>query len=43
VRAWFGRHGVAIERVMTDKGSAYRSHAFRHACADGLAGSADSV
>jgi hypothetical protein len=34
VRAWFGRHGVAIERVMTDNGSAYRSHAFRHACAD---------
>jgi len=32
--AWFGRHGVRIERVMTDNGSAYRSHAFRHACAD---------
>jgi transposase InsO family protein len=31
-RAWFGRHGVTVERVMTDNGSAYRSHAFRHAC-----------
>jgi transposase InsO family protein len=26
--AWFGRHGVAVERVMTDNGSAYRSRAF---------------
>jgi transposase InsO family protein len=33
-RAWFGRRGVTIERVMTDNGSAYRSHAFRHACTD---------
>jgi transposase InsO family protein len=32
--AWFGRHGVTVERVMTDNGSAYRSHDFRHACAD---------
>jgi transposase InsO family protein len=31
--AWFARHGVAVERVMTDNGSAYRSHAFRAACA----------
>jgi transposase InsO family protein len=31
--AWFGRHGVTVERVMTDNGSAYRSHAFRRACA----------
>jgi transposase InsO family protein len=31
--AWFARHGVKIERIMTDNGSAYRSHAFRHACA----------
>jgi len=30
---WFARHGVAVERVMTDNGSAYRSHAFRTACA----------
>jgi transposase InsO family protein len=27
--AWFKRLGVAVERVMTDNGSAYRSHAFR--------------
>lgn len=31
--AWFARHGVAVERVMTDNGSAYRSQAFRTACA----------
>ena len=31
--AWFARHGVTVERVMTDNGSAYRSHAFRDACA----------
>ena len=31
--AWFQRHGVTAERVMTDNGSAYRSHAFRAACA----------
>jgi transposase InsO family protein len=27
--AWFARLGVAVERVMTDNGSAYRSHDFR--------------
>lgn len=26
---WFARHGVAVERIMTDNGSAYRSHDFR--------------
>jgi transposase InsO family protein len=31
--AWFARHGVTVERVMTDNGSAYRSRAFRQACA----------
>jgi transposase InsO family protein len=31
--AWFAGHGVTIEQVMTDSGSAYRSHAYRHACA----------
>ena len=31
---WFARHGVTIERVMTDNGSAYRSHDFRAACAE---------
>lgn len=30
--AWFATLGVAVERVMTDNGSAYRSHAFRKAC-----------
>ena len=30
--AWFNSLGVAVERVMTDNGSAYRSHAFRRAC-----------
>jgi transposase InsO family protein len=29
---WFARHGVSVERVMTDNGSAYRSHDWRHAC-----------
>jgi transposase InsO family protein len=31
--AWFARHGVKIERIMTDNGNAYRSHDFRAACA----------
>ncbi len=26
--AWFGRHGVTVERVMSDNGSAYRSREF---------------
>ena len=29
--AWLGRHGVTVERVMTDNGSAYRSRLFRQA------------
>ena len=29
---WFARHGVTVERVMTDNGSCYRSEAFRQAC-----------
>ena len=29
---WFARHGVTVERIMTDNGNAYRSHAFRAAC-----------
>jgi transposase InsO family protein len=29
---WFARHGVTVQRVMTDNGSAFRSHAFRRAC-----------
>jgi transposase InsO family protein len=30
--AWLARQGVTVERVMTDNGSAYRSHHWRHAC-----------
>ena len=33
---WFARHGITVERVMTDNGSAYRSHHWRQACS-GLA------
>jgi transposase InsO family protein len=29
---WYAALGVTAERVMTDNGSAYRSHAFRKAC-----------
>lgn len=29
---WFAAHGVRVERVMTDNGSAYVSHAHRLAC-----------
>src|SRR5262249_35432319 len=31
--AWFARHGVAVERIMTANGSCYRSQLFRQACA----------
>jgi transposase InsO family protein len=31
--AWYASRGVRIQRVMTDNGSAYRSHAFAAACA----------
>jgi transposase InsO family protein len=30
--AFFERHGVHVERVMTDNGSAYRAHTHRRAC-----------
>jgi transposase InsO family protein len=30
--AWFAGLGVTVERVMTDNGSAYNSHAFAQAC-----------
>jgi transposase InsO family protein len=30
--AWFRQQGVTIERVLTDNGSAYISHAFKAAC-----------
>ncbi|GAA3652821.1 hypothetical protein GCM10022237_10920 [Nocardioides ginsengisoli] len=32
--AWFADHGVRVERVLSDNGSAYRSHAWREACAE---------
>ena len=30
--AWFAARGVAVERVLSDNGSAYKSHAWRDAC-----------
>jgi transposase InsO family protein len=30
--AWFADRGVTVERVLSDNGSAYRSHAWRDAC-----------
>ena len=32
--AWFAEQGAAVERVLSDNGSAYRSHAWRDACAE---------
>jgi transposase InsO family protein len=32
--AWFADRGVTVERVLTDNGSAYRSHAWRTACTE---------
>lgn len=32
--AWFAEQGVTVERVLSDNGSAYRSHAWRDACAE---------
>lgn len=32
--AWFADHGVTVERVLSDNGSAYRSHAWRETCAE---------
>ena len=32
--AWFAAHGVTVERVLSDNGSAYRSYAWRDACLD---------
>ena len=31
---WFAARGVTVQRVLSDNGSCYRSHAWRHACAD---------
>ena len=30
--AFFDRHAITVERIMTDNGSAYRAHAHRLAC-----------
>ena len=35
--AWLGRHGVSVQRVMTDNGSAYRSKLFAKALAQAQA------
>ena len=32
--AWFAARGVTVQRVLSDNGSAYRSHAWRDACAE---------
>ena len=32
--AWFADRGVSVERVLSDNGSAYRSHAWAQACAE---------
>jgi transposase InsO family protein len=32
--AWFNARGVTVERVLSDNGSAYKSHAWRDACAE---------
>jgi transposase InsO family protein len=32
--AWFADRGVAVERVLSDNGSAYRSYAWRDACTE---------
>ena len=32
--AWFTDRGVTVERVLSDNGSAYRSHAWADACTD---------
>ncbi len=32
--AWFADHGITVERVLSDNGSAYKSYAWRDACAE---------
>jgi transposase InsO family protein len=32
--AWFADHGVTVERVLSDNGSAYKSYAWRDACTE---------
>jgi transposase InsO family protein len=31
--SWYAEHGITIERVLSDNGNGYRSHAWREACA----------
>ena len=31
---WFNARGVTVERVLSDNGGAYRSHLWRHTCAE---------
>ena len=30
--AWFAQHGISVERVLSDNGACYRSHAWRNIC-----------
>lgn len=32
--AWYGTHGITVERVLSDNGNGYRSFAWRDACAE---------
>jgi len=32
--SWFAHRGVTVERVLSDNGSAYKSHAWRDACTE---------
>jgi transposase InsO family protein len=32
--AWFGARGISVERVLSDNGSAYKSHLWRDSCAE---------
>jgi transposase len=32
--AWLSRHGITVERVLTDNGSGYRSRLYREVCAE---------
>ena len=32
--SWYAARGVVVERVLSDNGSAYKSHAWRDACHD---------
>ena len=32
--AWYAARGVRVERVLSDNGSAYKSHTWRHTCAE---------